>query len=130
MALNRVFADHVEVVCGECGALSDLLLSDLKAHVRTVVFPRCAACNKTKLALNVAPGEIRHTGEAAVFQAWIKALHKKLTDTGHVDPEAVGIEVAADQYVGMNEWPTGDAVVQLVLPKVFATARARWLANQ
>lgn len=130
MAFKRIYADRVEIVCGECGAPDEHPLTALVAAERMVRFPRCSACKRTSLALNVAPGPITKTGQAAVLQSWIKALHQKLVQSGRIHPEMTEIADLEEFYAGAASWPAGDAVETMVLSGVFAKAHAVWLANQ
>jgi hypothetical protein len=97
---------------------SDYALSALKAANRSVSFPVCPACLKTKLQVNVISGPITKVGEAALSQAWIKALHRQLVAGGFVAEGFDAQKVDANAHEGAVDWPTGDAVVPFVVPPV------------
>jgi hypothetical protein len=118
MFLRKLSAGSVEALCMACQVWSEYALVDMKAANRSVSFPSCPACHKVRLQVNVTAGPIAKVGEAALSQAWIKALHRQLIVDGHTAAIYSAEKVAPDAHDGAVDWPTGDAVVDFVVTPV------------
>jgi len=118
MFMRKLTANSITVKCLACETWNDYALSDLKAANSSVSFPVCPSCHKSTMQVNVIPGTITKSGDPALSQSWIKALHRQLIVAGHTD-EIYSVEkVASNAHEGAVEWPTGDAVVDFVVTPV------------
>jgi hypothetical protein len=70
------------------------------------------------MQVNVIPGPITKSGDPALSQSWIKALHRQLIVAGHTADIYSAEKVALNAHEGAVEWPTGDAVVDFVVTPV------------